>query len=111
LTKVSETDQEKEVAARREPEAARLHNQGWSRRRIADHLGVTPQDVNQILRRIDQRYLRSLPLEDVAMFESEIDQQLCPVEEEAFDAWHQSKEPPLRVRRTTDARGNGITTK
>lgn len=95
----------KETTAHREREAWRLRCRGWSQQRIADHLGITQPSVNAILKRVEAREAKR-HAEDYDRIKIQVDGQLAHIQEEASDAWHQSKEPLRRVRQTTDPEGN-----
>jgi hypothetical protein len=86
-----------------ENEAWALRCRGWSLRRIAEHMGLSPEGIRQILQRIDRRELAALSknYEHLKIIQYH---RLEHVIEQCSESWDKSKEPRKRAsQKTTDA--------
>lgn len=96
----------KEQTRQREIECWRLRCRGWDQHRIAAELKISQGAVSQILKRVDRRELKRLGA-SVERVKVEIDGQLRHAIEELVDAWHASKLPIEKARRTEKEGGGG----
>lgn len=94
---------------RREQEAVRLATEGMGQHDIARALGISQPAVSQLLRRVDERWLRENH-DRVARQKAEQTRKLNHLYGEAMRSWEQSKAQRTRRRqRKTNAAGTGET--
>lgn len=91
----------------REQDVIQLTAEGRSQHDIAQLLGITQPAVSQILRRVDERWLRE-NVDRVAQYKAEQTRKLEHIWREAMKSWEQSKSQRTRrrQRKTTGGTGN-----
>jgi len=95
-------------ARQNETRAFELRARGLTLRAIAKELGLSPEGVRKVLKRVDDRELAALS-ESYQNLKVAQDSRLETIISESFEAWFKSKEPLRRVRQTTNAEGEEVT--
>ena len=94
------------VIRHREQRVVTLSDQGWTQEAIADELGISQAAVSKILRRVDDRALRTLSTQ-VAYFKMRRARHLEYLSRESRRGWEQSKQERVQRRQTKVSRADG----
>ena len=97
-------DSHRAVQVDHEAEAWEMRKRGWTVRRIAAQLGLSPSTVSRMLARVERRALRALTkrVEHQKVTSTHI---LDEIRDEALQAWEKSKKDRLRAVKKTSNDG------